>query len=263
MSCAERGGEEGMLRLMSFVDGELDAAEAAAVRDHIARCPSCREAAEGLRSLDGRIRHAYPERAKGAPDAVKGRLRTGLESRMAATEASARPRARILRLIRRVGAVAAAAAAVLLVVGLVFGLFPDPAAADLVRDHLGCTGMRTDWVTDPAKVADLLAKEVGEGAVLVRFEAAGFRLRGGLVCNVHGQRHVHLAFDADGREPVSVFVARAAARAPLTKTETLTDDERPFAVVRVRGAGGTECVLVAPPAERPALDRLLRDQVRG
>ncbi len=265
MTCPARNDEETILTLEAFVDGELDEAAAAKVREHLASCACCREEAEALRALSQGVRAAFPERRRGAPDDVKRRIREALEDKMRTWEAGSPRRARILRVVLRASAFAAATAAILILVvaGLVVGIFPDPAAAELARDHLGCIGMREDWVTEPAKIAAVLSREGGAGAVLVRLEAAGYRLRGALVCEVRGRRYVHLGFVAPGRAPASVYLAPAEPWSPFMRAETLVPGEVPVTVARIGGRSGTDAVLVSSPDDQASLARLVREQLRG
>lgn len=261
MSCPERSGKEAMLALMAFADGELDEAEAAKVRAHLAICGSCREEVEAVRALDRSLRAAFSERPRGAPEAAKRRIERALESYIPKSGFPAARRARFPNIVRRTGALLGALAALVLAVALVFGIFPDPVAADLVKDHLGCMSMRSDWVTDPATIAAILSRECGPGAVLVSLEAAGYRLRGAFVCEIEGRRHVHLGFMAPGKPPASVYLVPKEARSLFRKTKTLVPGDLPLAVARIRGRSNVEAVLVAPPAERRFLARLIEEQL--
>jgi anti-sigma factor RsiW len=74
--------------LHALLDGELDAANAAALEAHLAACPACARRLDTLEALHGRLAALPPARA---PQALKGRIEAMIGAE-AARAASPRPR---------------------------------------------------------------------------------------------------------------------------------------------------------------------------
>ncbi|MBK8790199.1 MAG: zf-HC2 domain-containing protein [Holophagaceae bacterium] len=98
-------------QLPLWVEGDLDAADMAAVDRHLAQCPDCRSAAEGLRASQIQLREAMVS-PFGTAD--RERLRRQVMAQVRA-EAAAKP---VRRLMPRSALLAACAASLLLAIFL-------------------------------------------------------------------------------------------------------------------------------------------------
>lgn len=106
--------------LRAYLDGELPAAEAAGVDEHLAACPECAAQLDELRTLDGGLSDAFSglgEPAAPDADAAYALLQTRLHAGSVARPASGRSVARFIR--RRPMYAGVAVAAALLIVLLV------------------------------------------------------------------------------------------------------------------------------------------------
>jgi hypothetical protein len=183
-------------RVTGFVDGELDAAEAAAVAAHLETCPECRAQAEAERALRARLaRLAAPVVPPGLEARVRGASRF-------------RPTPRLMRW-------ALPLAAALALVGFLRGHAPF-VAWDLGRDHAKCFSRQPLPVKlasgDPRAVASWFE---GQGTRMPSLPAAvgELRLEGARYCplvSLASAPHVYYTSPAGH---VSVFVVPQAVRA--------------------------------------------------
>lgn len=106
-------------RLGAFVDGELQADQAEAVRRHLTTCPTCRSEAEVLARAGALLREAVAAEPSPDPEAVWQAVRRRLQAEMPAGDpVPSRRRRAPLTWLAWPRSVAWAAAAVLLATGL-------------------------------------------------------------------------------------------------------------------------------------------------
>lgn len=100
------------LEILAYLTGELDATEAAAVRDHLASCPACAAEAAELRSISQRLSTRLKEipPTLAVPPLVSARIGRALQEERRRTKRSP--------FWPGLGAVAAAAAVVLVTLGM-------------------------------------------------------------------------------------------------------------------------------------------------
>jgi anti-sigma factor RsiW len=243
-------------QLMAFVDDELDPGASYEVDRHLAACTCCRGEADSIRAYDVRVRGACQKGA--CCEELRGRMARALEGEIA--EVGVRS-ARRRSVARRTAAMAAVA---LITAGLAIGLWPGPAAAAFVDDHVRCRDMDARWfLHDACALGALCHQEAGPRAVIVSLEGAGYKLKGGAICRIEGVPYVHLTYEAPGRPVVSIFVGRCglgglAGRLRGVQSEPVLG----FETVRMRcWRTGTEYVAIVPPGEAEILGTLAKAQV--
>jgi len=155
--------------LTALLDGALPASRVSEVREHLARCPSCREEAEGLRAAMATLAALPP-----APE-LPPFFATRLEARLR-EERAGRPALSTASLLSRLGtaipyprlfALAAGAAALSLAVGIPVRSWLDTRAMvrdlDLLQDYETASALGVDSPEDALIVAQLDRLEPGEG----------------------------------------------------------------------------------------------------
>lgn len=186
---------EAEMRITPLVDGELVAAEAAAVSAHLAECPPCGRAAEQERLARRVLRDCAPRLAAHAPISLRSRVRGTM------------PRARGTAGWRWV---LAAAATLIVAIGLlaVAGLVrPVPVfAAQATLDHLKCVRLGPQSASSDAHAIEASWKAwQGWDLHVPTGQAAGMRLLGYRRCVLTEGKLAHLLYERGGAI-VSLFV---------------------------------------------------------
>jgi anti-sigma factor RsiW len=176
--------------LNQYIDGELVADEAAAVRDHLATCADCAREHAALSATSHRLKEALVRHA--APDVLKARIRSALVQPDAFTPVSdARP-------IRRWSPVRFAAAGFVIAAfssALTFAAVRTGAPAQTVREDLLASHIRslmpghlTDVVsTNQHNVKPWFNGRVDLSPPVPSLDSAGFPLVGGRLDYVDGR----------------------------------------------------------------------------
>jgi anti-sigma factor RsiW len=189
--------EEMREQVSAWVDGELPHDLSATVDDHLASCVSCRSRARSMRALKHAIAQ-LPSREE-PPGAVRARV-----------EALRFPsgRARAVRVVAWLAAIAAGIAIAVAAVHLRSGMPTHDLAEELVADHL-----RSVPDVMPAEVASQNPDDVRrffDERVSFRPLAPvlpGARLMGGRLCRINGARSQLLFYQLRGRT-LSLFISR-------------------------------------------------------
>jgi hypothetical protein len=194
-------------RVTGFVDGELDAASAAAVEAHLAGCATCRAQAEAERDLRARLRGLPPPPL---PASLDVRVR----------DATAGRRAGGLPAVVRW---ALPLAASLVLVGWLRGHEPF-VAWDLARDHQKCFGRHPVpakvWSAEPQVVSGWF-EEQGTRLPALPGKVGDFVLVGARYCPLVSLASAPHVYYAAGEQHVSLFVVPQDVR--------LGDDAQPVA----------------------------------
>jgi anti-sigma factor RsiW len=206
------------LLLQADFDGELDAAESAALQSHLASCAICGPALERLQRSRSLVARAP---AHVAPDPLRSRVRelVGSQSRNAVvSEAGARAFATKLRYIVSGAGAGAVAAGLLTFVFL--GASPSRDADSVVDNHLRA-------MQSPAHLVDVASSEhhtvkpwfggqIDFAPPVKDLEATGYHLIGGRVDVVDGHNAAVLVYQA-GAHTIDVTIqprADGSARTP-------------------------------------------------
>ena len=231
-----------------YVDGELDAAERAALDTHVGACPPCRARVAAERTARALVHASRPALAnESAPVALRAKCEEMARLEPRAT-ADAIP---LSRAIRRLAPVALAASLVLLVSGAFLYQVTDRSsrvmAAELTADHLKCFGLINPVLGTheaPAAVEGSLASSFGWPVRLPdRPERAGLELVGARPCLYGGGRVAHIMYRRNGL-PVSVFMLPRSVRA-----EEVVDVMGHEAVIWSAGTRTFVLIARAPRAE--------------
>lgn len=197
--------EDKRLLLQALLDGELDAANAIAVEQHVKTCAGCREALQAAQAVREAVR--APGVGYEAPEAFRRRLRIALDAE--AHQSRRAPQRALGRRWSGWGAVGAGgvAACALVVVGVQQTRAP-PLAGELVSDHV--RSMLATHLTDVATSNRHVVKPWFDGKVafaptVVDFADKGFPLVGGRLDYVRGQRAAALVYRRD-LHVINVFV---------------------------------------------------------
>ncbi len=188
-----------------FVDEEANAADRAAVDDHLRACAHCRDRA----SREATVRRMLRDRADSLRVAAPARLR-----------AKCQPRPRgpsWLGILSPVPAWATAAVVVLVFAGVFYvaGRGSTAFAAELALDHVKCFALfeKASGPGDASAVAERLKAAYGwEIAVPPGAPALALRLVGGRRCFSTDGRVAQILYRHAGR-PLSFFVVPSTARA--------------------------------------------------
>ncbi len=189
--------------LDAHLDGELDLVRTLEVERHLADCPGCAAAYDGLRSLQEALRSA-PLRYE-APPRLEGRVRAALRR-------EARPRRR-----PTLAALAGAAAAALVVAatGLWHRPGDDPLAREVASAHVRSlqAAHRTDVASsDRHTVKPWFTGQLDYAPPVPDLARAGFPLVGGRLDYVDGRPVAALVYERR-RHAINLFVWPAAATA--------------------------------------------------
>jgi anti-sigma factor RsiW len=186
-----------------YLSGELDAEQAAEFRAHLGACPACAGELERLTELDARIRDAVlgePVDSAG----VETRVRQAITPRRSWW----------------IGVAAAIVGAAVLSVYTYRAAQPPPrectaAATDHHREVVDARPR--NWLSDPAAVEALAARQGIDGAAVSQIMSAGLRLEHGKICRLDGNLFLHLVFWRDGQQ-VSIFLRKGAEGPSDTRT---------------------------------------------
>jgi len=182
-------------RITPLVDGELVEAEAAAVSEHLAKCPPCRRAAEQEELCRRLLRDCGPRLAAHAPAALRARVRTVMPGSR---------RSFAWRFALAASATAATAVGVLAIASVVR---PVPVfAAQATLDHLKCLRLGPHSASSDAHEIEASWKAwQGWDLQVPTGRAAGLRLLGYRRCVLTEGKLAHLLYEHDGAV-VSLFV---------------------------------------------------------
>lgn len=203
-----------LLLLQAELDGELDAAEAAALAEHRATCPVCKRNESAIMAARQAVRHATYHRAdpqflRSLADRI-GADRIGAE-RIGTDRPSPRRRASLpWRGLATFGAGAALAAAILLTV---LPLGRQDVVTALVDDHVRALqpGHLLDIVsTNQHNVKPWFDGKLDFAPPVKNLAAEGFPLLGGRLDYLHGRSAAVLVYSR-GKHLVELFVWPASA----------------------------------------------------
>lgn len=178
--------------LDAYVDGELAADEAAAVRDHLATCDDCAE--QHTRLVEGTMRLKGALMRYEAPDVLKARLRASL-SKPEAEIVAAPPRVPFFRGVRWPSAIAAAAVVAVLSSAATLSFANRKSGADAIQSELLASHIRSlmpGHLTDVASNDQHNVKPWFNGRVdmspsVPRLDSLGFPLVGGRIDYINGR----------------------------------------------------------------------------
>lgn len=178
--------------LNAYVDGELAADEAAAVRDHLATCDDC--AAQHTRLVEGTMRLKGALMRYEAPDVLKARIRASL-ARPEPEIVAARPRVPFFRVVGWPSAIAAAAVVAVLSSVATLSLANRKSGADAIQSELLASHIRSlmpGHLTDVASNDQHNVKPWFNGRLdmspnVPRLDSLGFPLVGGRIDYINGR----------------------------------------------------------------------------
>jgi Putative zinc-finger len=192
-----------------YITGELESARAAEFDTHLKTCPACMLELERQSRLDSRLREEILGEETNA-FWVDRRVRE-----LISAEAEGQPLPDLPRNRRRWQAMLlATAAAALLAIGGYRALNTHVARvyADAAEDHWTeiVQGQPRHWLTDPAQIAALAAKQGIDSTSLVSLESGPYRLVRGKICFIDHHIFLHLVY-SDGSQNFSVFLRQKYA----------------------------------------------------
>jgi anti-sigma factor RsiW len=203
-----------------YLSGELAAAPEAdedcrAFVEHLAACPECAREVEQLTALDSRLREGVL--SEDIDDtALDRRIRRDL---------AAQPQARTFR----PAFAAAGIAAVLLLGGLGYRAWSTTAiprmCTEAAHDHERevIEGQPRIWLTDPAAIEALAARQGVPAQAVTALAPSNFRIERGKVCRLDGRLFLHLVY-TDGAQEFSAFLRpREEQPAPGASSKTASE----------------------------------------
>lgn len=213
--------KESMDSLIAYVDGELSADEAAAMRDHLATCDDC--AAAHTRLVEGTMRLRGALMRYEAPDVLKARIRAALTKPDA--EISVPPRrAPLFRMISWPSTIVAAALVAVLSSAVTLSIANSRAADDSIQSQLLASHIRSlmpGHLTDVASNDQHNVKPWFNGRVdmsptVPRLDSLGYPLVGGRIDYING-RSVPVIVYTRRQHVINVFLwpSNAAAEKPV------------------------------------------------
>jgi len=194
------------LLVQADFDGELDAGRAAALVEHIAQCPHCRDVSEQLaRSralLRGVPRYPVP---KGLRDSIEKAVRAQVRGETHSKELATYTPTRRLAWM---GWVTALAASVVLAVMVVTPRSPD-LGSQLVASHVRSLQLESHLIDVPSSdhhtVRPWFSGKVDFAPLVKELGSDGYELKGGRVDIVGGRTVAVLVYQA-GRHVVAVYM---------------------------------------------------------
>lgn len=229
--------DEFTLRLHAYADGELDAAEAAAVEAHLRTCAHCRDGLAGIHELKAALRTL--DFSEAAPDG----LAAGIERRLQATRA----RNRMVQMAAGGGLMAASLAVAVL-------LWPASPVNDAVMSHRhALSGENPVAVAsnDRSQVKPWLAGHLGFAPPVLE-KAADCTMTGARSDRIGRRPASAVTYSCDGHLVDFYAVADRAPDAPLVVPRVVK--ARDFTVVKwQRGRLTCYAVSDAPPSRLLAL----------
>jgi len=187
-----------------YITGELEPARAAEFDAHLKTCPACMLELERQSRLDSRLREEILAEETNV-FWVDRRVRE-----LISVEAEGQSLPELSRNHRRwQAALLAIAAAAILAIGGYRALHTHVARvyADAAQDHRTeiVEGQPRRWLTDPAQIAALAAKQGIDSTSLVSLESGPYRLVRGKICFIDHRVFLHLVY-SDGSQNFSVFL---------------------------------------------------------
>jgi anti-sigma factor RsiW len=207
---------ERTLLVQADFDGELDAAQAAALIEHQAQCPHC----GGVRAQLARSRELMRVVPRySVPPELRESIQQSVSVRIASvTPAAVPPAGRRASRVRSLGWGAAVAATAVLVTVWVFPRSPG-VPGQLVANHLRAMQLDSHLIdvasTDHHTVKPWFAGKVNFAPLVKELDAEGYALRGGRVDIVEGSAAAVLVYEA-GRHVVDVYMWPARASVSAT-----------------------------------------------
>lgn len=210
---------EQTLLVQADFDGELDAGRAAALVEHVAQCPHCRDVSEQLaRSralLRGVPRYPVP---KGLRDSVEKALRAQTRGEIRSKESPAPGRRTAWA-----GWATALAASVVLAIMVVTPRSPD-LESQLVASHVRSLQLESHLIDVPSSdhhtVRPWFSGKVDFAPLVKELGADGYELKGGRVDVVGGRPVAVLVYQA-GRHLVAVYMWPQRAGAGEIRSQQL------------------------------------------
>jgi anti-sigma factor RsiW len=207
-----------LIAMDAYLDDELTVLEALRVQQHLARCVSCRKAAETEAALHGLL--AAEAMLEAPPAALEERI---LRDIRAEAGARATPRRRRGRFIPYPAWLPGGTLAALLLACLALpgtgGPADAPFAGDVVARHLRYTTSATpdlDLTTpDASRLGGWLRQRLGFAVGVPPAAGRGERLLGGRVSTIANRPAAYVLYEGEGGQRVSLFVARRWSRAPM------------------------------------------------
>ena len=242
--------------LNAFVDGELAADEAAAVRDHLATCDDC--AAQHTRLVEGTMRLKGALMRYEAPDVLKARLRASLSKTDPEVVEPARLTQRP-RFVRWSNAVAAAAIVAVLSSVATLSFANRQSDADAIQSELLASHIRSlmpGHLTDVASNDQHNVKPWFNGRVDIspnvpRLDSLGFPLVGGRIDYING-RSVPVIVYTRRQHVINVF----AWPSNTVGDKTVTSSSHGYNLIRVPVNG--EEMWIVSDLNRNELDTFAR-----
>jgi anti-sigma factor RsiW len=198
------------LRLQAWLDGELDTRAGAEVQRHLAGCAACRQQQLEYQGLRAALRRELPPLQ--APALLRQQLRQALDAEDAAHAATRAPAVRAPWRQRpfwlgAAGGFAAAGAALAIVFVLLLFPVARPVVDELLAAHVAALGsphLVEVVSTDRHTVKPWFAGKADVSPVVADFSQQGFRLLGGRVEALRGQRAAVLVYQ-HGAHLIDVF----------------------------------------------------------
>ena len=205
--------------LHPYLDGEMDAAQRAAVDEHLKSCDDCRQSLEHLQMLQRALQ--MPELRYTASDTLRHRLQTKLREADAGARRPAFPRLGV------------AAAAAMIAVALVWSFMPHGPGTHAVMDDDAMVDSAVDQQQDAVKSGHLTDYASSSPSILQRWfagklaytppvpdlRAQGYVLLGARVDKVGDEPAAALVY-MHGGDMVTVFVCRAQHGAKALDTDS-------------------------------------------
>lgn len=213
-----------------YLSGELDPPRTAAMRKHLDSCDACARELEQVADLDARVRDAVWNEPL-ETESLDERVRSSIAATSRAWMRAA------------LGVAAAALIALLVYRGL---FLPDPTCAAAAQDHRRevVEGSPRNWISDPAAIAALAAREGIDTSAISKL---GGHLERAKLCRIDGRAFLHLVYS----ENVSVFLRADSSGARAVRELTAGAEH-----VASFGTGRLSAMIVG---SRPSVKQLLNN----